>query len=138
MTDFEISQTTYEGFFEQITEKERIGLFGILHLEMEGDDTTVVDGNTRNILNGDNSIQNTSPVYKIQIANRSTIWNYIDPADNSLIHSTDPTELPLVKNGIIGYSFDSKERPSAEPKRLVFEKDGGGNIIKTISEIFIN
>lgn len=138
ITDFEISQTTYEGFFEHITEKERIGLFGILHLEMEGDDTTVVDGNARNILNGDNSIQNTSLVYKIQIANRSTIWNYIDPADNSLIHSTDPTELPLVKNGIIGYSFDSKERPSAEPKRLVFEKDGGGNIIKTISEIFIN
>ena len=136
--DFSISQTTYESFFNRISEKERIGLFAILHLEMAGDDTTIVDGNTRNVLNNNGTIQNPAPIYKIQIANRSTIWNYINPVDNSLIHTTDPTTLPLVKNGIIGYSFDSKERPSAQPYRLVFEKDGGGNIIKTISEIFIN
>jgi hypothetical protein len=55
-----------------------------------------------------------------------------------LLHSTDPTELPLAKNGIIGYTFDGKERPSAAPSRLIFEKDGSGNIIKTISEIYIN
>ncbi len=136
--DFTISQTTYEAFFDSISEKERIGLFAILHLEMAGDDTTVVDGNARNVLQGDGTIQNITPTYKIQIANRATIWNYINPVDNSLIHSSNPTELPLVKNGIIGYTFDSKERPSAQPHRLVFEKDGGGNIIKTISEIFIN
>ena len=136
--DFTVSQTTFESFYNRISEKERIGLFAIVQLEMAGDDTTIVDGNSRNVLNNDGTIQNPAPIYKIQIANRSTIWNYINPTDNSLIHSTDPTELPLVKNGIIGYSFDSKERPSAQPHRLVFEKDGGGNIIKTISEIFIN
>ncbi|MEZ4858760.1 MAG: hypothetical protein R2781_08105 [Flavobacteriaceae bacterium] len=136
--DFIMSQATYESFFESISEKERIGLFAVVHLEMAGDDTTIIDGNARNILNGDGTIQNTAPIYKIQMANRLTIWNYINPIDNSLIHSTDPTTLPLVKNGIVGYSFDSKERPSAQPYRLVFEKDGGGNIIKTISEIFIN
>lgn len=136
--DFTISQTTYNSFLESLTEKERLGLFGIIHLEMTGDDTTGVDGNARIILNGDGTLQDPAPVFKLQMENRETIWNYINPVDNSLIHSSDPTLLPLVKNGIIGYTFDSKERPSAQPDRLVFEKDGGGNIIKTISEIFIN
>ena len=136
--DFSIAQTTFEAFYSAISEKERIGLFAVIHLEMAGDDTTGVDGNARNVINTDGTLQSTAPTFKIQIANRSTIWNYINPTDNSLLHSSDPTELPLVKNGIVGYTFDSKERPSAQPFRLVFEKDGGGNIIKTISEIFIN
>ncbi|MEZ4817254.1 MAG: hypothetical protein R2776_04700 [Flavobacteriaceae bacterium] len=136
--DFTISQATYETFMGSITEKERLGLFGIIHIEMAGDDTTGVDGNVRIILNGDGTLQDPAPAFKLQMENRETIWNYINPVDNTLIHSSYPTLLPLVKNGIIGYTFDSKERPSAQPDRLVFEKDGGGNIIKTISEIFIN
>lgn len=136
--DFTISETTYEALQESLSERETRGLFGVLQLEMAGDDTTGIDGNARNVLNNDGTLQGTAPIYKIQILNRSTIWNYINPVDNSLIHSSDPTELPLVKNGIVGYSFDSTERPSAQPHRIIFEKDGGGNIIKTISEIFIN
>jgi len=138
VADFTISQTTYDTLLSSLTPKEKIGLFGIISLEMAGDDTTVVDGNARIILNPDGSLQDPAPIYKIQILNRSTIWNYRDPVDGSLIHSSDPTELPLVKNGIIGYSFDAQERPSATPSRIVYEKDGGGMIIKTISEIYIN
>ncbi|MEZ4875149.1 MAG: hypothetical protein R2793_06800 [Flavobacteriaceae bacterium] len=136
--DYSILQTTYDPFLTQLSTKEKLGLFAILQLEMAGDDTTVFDGNARRVLNTNGTVQDPAPIYKIQMENRNTIWNYINPEDNSLIHSTDPTELPLVKRGIIGYSFGGKERPSAEPYRLVFEKDGGGNIIKTISEIFIN
>ena len=138
IADFTISQATYDAILENLSAKEKIGLFGIISLEMAGDDTVPVDGNSRNILNLDGTLQDPAPIYKIQIANRSTIWNYRDPLDGSLIHSSDPTELPLVKNGIIGYTFDSQERPSATPSRIIYEKDGGGNIIKTISEIYIN
>lgn len=138
IADFTISQNTYDALLEDLTAKEKIGLFGVISLEMAGDDTTILDGNARNILNLDGTLQDPEPIYKIQIINRSTIWNYRDPVDGSLIHSSDPTELPLVKNGIIGYTFDSEERPSATPSRILYEKDGGGNIIKTISEIYIN
>lgn len=138
VADSTILQTTFDALAESLTPNEKRGLFGIISLEMAGDDTTGVDGNTRNVLNADGTLQDPALTYKIQINNRSTIWNYRDPIDGSLIHSSDPTELPLVKNGIIGYSFDSIERPSAKPSRLIFEKDGGGVIIKTISEIYIN
>ncbi|MEZ4794839.1 MAG: hypothetical protein R2773_05080 [Flavobacteriaceae bacterium] len=138
LEDFEIVADTYTELQKKLTGAELIGLFGILQLEMAGDDTTGIDGNTRNVLHTDGTLQSNPNTYKIQFKNRNTIWNYIDPTDQSLIHSSDPTELPLVKNGIVGYSFNSAERPSAQPDRLVFEKDGGGNIIKTISEIFIN
>jgi len=133
-----ITQETFDLLAQNLTTKEKTGLFAIISLEIAGDDTTIVDGNTRNVLNADGTLRDPALTYKIQINNRSTIWNYRNPIDNSLIHSTDPTELPLVKNGIIGYSFDSIERPSAKPSRLIFEKDGGGVIIKTISEIYIN
>lgn len=136
--DFGMSQTTYDTFALDLSDQERQGLFGIISLEMAGDDTTIFDGNSRNILTPSGEIQNTTPTFKIQFKNRSTIWNYRHSIDGSLLHTSDPTELPLVKNGIVGYTFDSEERPSANPNRLLFEKDGGGNIIKTISEIYIN
>ena len=138
IADFTISQPTSDVLMAGLTAKERIGLFGVISLEMAGDDTTVVDGNARNVLDVSGALQDPAPVYKIQIINRNTIWNYRDPVDGSLIHSSDPTELPLVKNGIVGYTFDAEERPSATPSRILYEKDGGGNIIKTISEIYIN
>ena len=138
VADATISQITFDALAQNLTNNEKLGLFGIISLEMAGDDTTGIDGNTRNVLNADGTLQDPALIYKIQINNRSTIWNYRDPIDGSLIHTSDPTELPLVKNGIIGYSFDSIERPSAKPSRLIFEKDGGGVIIKTISEIYIN
>ncbi len=138
ISSFTVGQTTYNGISESFTEKEKMQLFGVISLEMEGDDTTLFDGNTRNILTPSGELLNSPKTFKIQIKNRSTIWNYRDAIDSSLIHTSDPTELPLVKNGIVGYSFDSIERPSAIPNRLIYEKDGSGTITKTISEIYIN
>ena len=46
--------------------------------------------------------------------------------------------MPLVKNGTVEYIFNSKKQPAAKPTRLIVEKDTLGNIIRTISEIFIN
>ncbi len=136
--DFTINQASYGEIRTNLSEKEKIGLFGIISLEMAGDETVPFDGNSRNILNVNGTIPANPKTFKLQIKNRSTIWNYRNATDSSLLHSTDPAELPLVKNGIIGYSFGGQERPSAFPSRLLFEKDGGGNIIKTISEIYIN
>jgi len=135
---YTITEDSFEEIEKGLTHYERIGLFGIISLEMAGDDTVPWDGNSRNILNTDGTLPGSIPTYKIQFLNRSTIWNYINPVDNSLIHSSDPTTLPLVKHGIIAYNFGGKERPSAQPNRIVYEKDGSGTIIKTISEIFIN
>ncbi|MBK5212360.1 MAG: hypothetical protein JJE55_01715 [Flavobacteriaceae bacterium] len=135
---FTINQNSYTEIGKILSEKEKIGLFGIISLEMAGDNTVSFDGNTRNILNVNGTIPVTPETFKLQLKNRSTIWNYRNASDSTLLHSTDPNELPLAKNGIIGYSFDGQERPSAIPSRLIFEKDGGGNIIKTFSEIFIN
>lgn len=135
---YTISEGSFEVIKKGLTHFESIGLFGIISLEMAGDNTVPWDGNPRNILNVDGTLPGSIPTFKIQFLNRSTIWNYINPIDNTLIHSSDPTTLPLVKNGIIGYNFGGKERPSAQPNRIVYEKDGSGNILKTISEIFIN
>lgn len=136
--DFTINQSSYDSISKIISEKEKIGLFGIISLEMASDNTVPFDGNARNILNVNGTIKANPKTFKLQIKNRSTIWNYRNASNNTLLHSTDPTELPLSKNGIIAYSFDGQERPSAFPSRLVFEKDSSGNIIKTISEIYIN
>jgi hypothetical protein len=136
--NFTINQTSYDEIAKNFSTKEKVGLFGIISLEMAGDDTIPFDGNPRNILNANGTIPVFPKNFKLQLKNRSTIWNYRDASSNTLLHSTDPTTLPLAKNGIIGYSFNGQERPSAFPSRLIFEKDGGGNIIKTISEIFIN
>ena len=136
--DYTISQTSFDEIGKNLSEKEKIGLFGIISLEMAGDDTVAFDGNPRNILNVNGSIPSNPKTFKLQIKNRSTIWNYRNAKDSSLLHSTDPAVLPLVKNGIIGYSFSGQERPSAFPSRLLYGKDSGGNIIKTISEIYIN
>ncbi len=136
--DFTINQASYGEIRTNLSEKEKIGLFGIISLEMAGDNTVPFDGNARNILNANGTIPAFPKTFKLQLKNRSTIWNYRDASTNTLLHSTDPTTLPLAKNGIVGYSFNGQERPSAFPSRLIFEKDGGGNIIKTISEIYIN
>ena len=133
-----MGETTFSEFSKQLSEAEERGLLAVVSLEMAGDDTTIFDGNTRNILTAAGALQDPTPTYKIQFKNRSTIWNYLDSGDGSLVHTSDPTELPLVKNGIVGYTFDSEERPSATPNRILYEKDGSGTIIKTFSEIYIN
>lgn len=136
--NFTINQTSYDEIGNALSVKEKIGLFGIISLEMAGDNTIPFDGNARNILNANRTIPANPKIFKLQIKNRSTIWHYRNASDSTLLHTTDPNELPLAKNGIIGYTFNGKEQPSAFPSRLIFEKDGGGNIIKTISEIYIN
>lgn len=136
--DFFISEDTYDELKPRFHASELVGLFGIISFEMQGDNTFPIDGNSRNVIEPNGNLLGVSRTYKIQIINRSTIWNYRNHIDGSLIHSSDPTELPLVKNGIVGYTFDSEERPSATASRILFEKDGGGMITKTISEIYIN
>ncbi|MCT8339862.1 hypothetical protein MG296_07340 [Flavobacteriaceae bacterium TK19130] len=138
ISDYTISQTTWDALKVGFTEKERLSLFGIISLEMQGDDTTGYDGNTRNILSNGNPPLLSPKNFKLHFHNRSTVWHYKNALDNTLVHSTDPTELPLVKNGIVGYTFNSEPLPAADPTRIIFEKDGNGNIIKTISEIYIN
>ncbi|SRX54956.1 hypothetical protein [Aequorivita sp. CIP111184] len=136
--NFTIQQDSYDEIGKTLSKKEKIGLFGIISLEMAGDNTVPFDGNARNILNVNGTLQVNTKNFKLQIKNRSTIWNYRDASDSVLLHTTDPIELPLTKNGIIGYSFNGEVRPSAFPSRILFEKDSGGNIIKTFSEIYIN
>ncbi|MEP2935300.1 MAG: hypothetical protein ABJM06_06255 [Gilvibacter sp.] len=113
------------------------GLFGVVYLRMRGDNTVPVDGENRSMLKGNGDLVDTPPHYAIQLANRNTIWNYRDAQSGNLLHSSDPVQKPLVKRGIVVYNFDGKDRPSAIPDRLLFEKDNNGNIIKTFSEIYI-
>lgn len=137
ISDFQISQTEFETISKDFTPKELQGLFGIIGLKMQGDNTVPVDGDARDLIDSNGVLVDPPPVFKIQFGNRHTIWNYKSAANGTLIHSSDPTTLPLVKRGIVGYSFDSEDRPAAQPDRLVFETDNNGTIIKTFSEIYI-
>jgi len=135
---YSIQSNTFQPIETILSTQEKIGLFGVIQLEMQGDDTVPIDTHSRNILLANGSLPATARSFKIQFKNRETIWNYRDAGNSALLHSSDPTVLPLVKNGIVGYSFGGKKRPAAAPTRLVFEKDNNGNILKTISEIYIN
>ncbi len=128
---------TWKALGAMISAKEQVGLFGIIQLSVHGDDSA------KDLLNVDETLKSQPTEYKIQLKNRSTIWNYINPTNNTLIHTTEDdlpeNQLqPLVKNGKVDYSFDSKDYPAAQPNRIKFERNGGGVIIKTISEIYIN
>ena len=129
--EYTITEDTFKELKEQLNANELVGLFGIVQIFVEGD--TIA----KNVLNNDGTVKSSPNEYKIQIPNRSTIWHYRDAITGTMVHNTDPTELPLVKNGIVGYLNGSDEMPSATPNRLLFEDAGGGNI-KTISEIYIN
>ncbi len=134
VSNFSITQNTYTAVATTLSETEKRGLFGIVHLGMRA----VPPATTRNILNANGTLPVAVPSFKIQFLNRSTIWNYRDAGNSNLLHSSDPDTYPLVKNGIVEYTFDGKKRPAANPNSLLFEKDNNGNIIKTISEIYIN
>ena len=135
--DFTISEASFSEVASVLQPRELLGLFGVIALRMKGSNTVGVDGDARDLLKTNGRLVDDPPAFKIQFANRSTIWNYRSQTDGSLLHSSDPTTLPLVKRGIVGYSFDSEDRPAARPDRLLFEKDNNGNIIKTFSEIYI-
>ncbi len=138
ITDYTISNTAFFESYDAPPEFLPPGMWGMIHLKMLGDDTTGVDGQARNLLTPLHTLRDPAPQFEIRIANRHTIWNYKSAEDQRLLHSSHPTTLPLVKHGIVGYNFDGEEQPAASPNRLHFEKDGSGNIIKTISEIYIN
>lgn len=137
IADFTISESNYAEVAANFSAAEQLGLFGVIALRMKGNNTIGVDGDARDLIKNNGRLADTPPAFKLQFANRSTIWNYRSQTDGSLLHSSDPTTLPLVKKGIVGYSFDSQDRPAARPDRLLFEKDSSGNIIKTFSEIYI-
>ena len=129
--DYDISTSTFEQISKTFTTVERKGLFGIISLSVQADTAT------KSLLDTNGLTQASTPVFKVQLRNRETFWSYLDAKDSTFIHKS-PTTLPLVKNGIVGYTFiTTANRASAEPNRLVFVKDGNGTIIETISEIFI-
>lgn len=137
--NFTISQNTFENLSQtQNIKTPGTKVFGIISLQMRGDDTIPVDGHSRHLLTASGNLFAQVPQFKIQIANRNTIWEYIDSATGNITHSTDPLEFPIVKNGIVGYQINGIEMPAASPSRIHFEKDSNGTIIKTISEIIIN
>lgn len=136
--DFRMAPATWEQRESLLSNREKMGLFGIISLEMAGDNTTPVDGKARNILNVDGTVKASPKTFKVQIKNRSTVWNYRSAKNSELLHSSDPEKLPLVQNGIVGYRFNEMDWPAASPSLLLFEKDSGGSIVKTISEIYIN
>jgi len=135
--NFTISQNTFESILQNI-ENTATKIFGIISLQLRGDDTIPVDGHSRHLLTASGNLFAQVPQFKIQIANRTTIWEYIDSVTGDIAHSTDPQEYPIVKNGIVGYQINGLEMPAATPSRIHFEKDANGTIIKTISEIIIN
>ncbi len=137
IADYTISQASFAQVAQQLNPKELRGLFGIIGIRMRGDDTFATDGEVRDLLQVNGDLEVNPPTFKIQFDNRRTIWQYKDAQDGSLIHSSDPTTLPLVKRGIVGYSFSGQDRPAARPDRLLYEKDNNGTIIKTFSEIYI-
>lgn len=131
ITDYTMNQDTYDDILKELQPTEKVGLFGIVNIFMEG------DINSKNVLNADGTVKNDPNEYKIQIVNRHTIWHYRKAEDGDLILNTDPEELPLVKNGIVGHKDGSdNEMPSAQPNRILFVDDGGNK--KIISEIYIN
>ncbi|GAA3630183.1 hypothetical protein [Flavivirga jejuensis] len=130
--DYDITAFTYETVSEKLSSSEKKGLFGIISLSVQADTAS------NSLLDTSGLTQATTPTFKVQLRNRETFWSYLDATDGTLIHKS-PTLLPLVQNGIVGYTFDTTaKRASAEPNRLVFVKDGSGTIIETISEIFIS
>ncbi|WP_147676402.1 hypothetical protein [Algibacter pacificus] len=129
--NYSISTATNTLLSNSIHSKERQQLFGIISLSV------AADNSTKSLLEPSGNLPLSPPDFKIQLANRKTFWHYLNAKDGSVIHKS-PTTLPLVKNGIIAYTFNTTaRRPVATPNSLVFEKDGSGTIIKTISEIFI-
>ena len=129
--DYNISAFTYETLSGTLTIEELQGLFGIISLSVEADTAA------NSLLDTGGLTQASTPIFKVQLRNRETFWSYLDATDGTLIHKS-PTVLPLVKNGIVGHTFNSTaKRASAAPNRLVFVKDGSGTILETISEIFI-
>jgi len=129
--DYNITAFTYESISKRFNNKELDGVFGIVSLSV------LADTASNSLLDVSGLTQASLPIFKVQFRNRETFWSYLDANDGSLIHKS-PTLLPLVKNGIVGYTFTTTaKRASASPNRLVFIKDGSGTIIETISEIFI-
>jgi len=131
--DFTIQQVDYDEISTRLTAKEMHQLFGIISIEMKGDNAA-----SKNVLETNGNLVGNTPQFKIYLENRNTIWNYMDKQTGVFMHSSDPELLPLVKNGLVKHEHPANtEMPSAIPNRLIYEKDGNGNIIKTISEIYI-
>ncbi len=130
IASYQITEDSYEHISEEFSFKEKEQLFGVISLNIKSLDPT------KSLLDNNGDTLVPPPQFKIQFKNRETFWQYLDAKDGSFLHKT-PTAKPLVKNGVIPYTFDGKRRPSAAPNRLLFVKDGNGTIIETISEIFI-
>ena len=129
--NYGISTDTNTLLSNSINFKERQQLFGIISLSV------AADNSTKSLLEISGNLPLSPPNFKIQLANRKTFWHYLNAKDGSVIHKS-PTTLPLVKNGIVTYTFNTTaRRPAATPNKLVFVKDGSGTIVETISEILI-
>lgn len=129
--DYTISGLTFDDLKTAYSPQDLKGVFGIVSLKAKGENQshnlTLVTGN----------LPQSLPQFKIIFENRKTFWRYYRSGSVTPEYTTEPDLKPLVKNGMVSISDGEKDYPAATPKSLFFERDSGGNIIKTFSEIYI-
>ena len=91
-----------------------------------------------NLILNNGNLPQVMPHFKIVFHNRKTIWRYYSGSSKSLLFSTDPDEMPLVKNGIIPVNQGNTDYPAPNPSRIIQERNPDGTIYKTYSNIYIN
>jgi len=131
---FKTIEDTTTDILKTLNVNEKLGLFGIIQLSMQGDAVQM------NILNNSAELLNTPPHFKIHFDNRKTFWKYLK-SDSSFEVETQ-TEKPLTKSGFIeidpAVDFNAPPPEAADykypnPTPSIIKKE----IVKTYSEIFI-
>ncbi|MAW95189.1 MULTISPECIES: hypothetical protein [unclassified Leeuwenhoekiella] len=131
-SDYAINEDLQKQVFVDY-QKDRINqATALISLRMRG------QGTGRNLILVNGNLPQELPVFNIRFENRRTIWNYYSGRDKSLIHTTDPDTKPLTQNGIIEVSQGNTDYPAASPENIIWERDSGGNLLKTYSKIYIN
>lgn len=132
--DFLVSEETTTAILKTIEDSEKLGVFGIISLKMQGDDDDL------NILSDDTELLNPTPIFKIHFDNRKTYWKY--KKTNGSFEVETSSEQPLTKNGFIeidpltDFTTNPPEATDYKypnPSAKSINKTGG----KTYSEVFI-
>ncbi|MAZ28365.1 MAG: hypothetical protein CL868_14980 [Cytophagaceae bacterium] len=131
VTSFSLSEPGFNLVKENLDPVEAKNNIGIISLRMKGDNAT------HNITLVNGNLPQSLPVFKVLFNNRKTFWRYYKGTATSPSYTTDPQLKPLVKNGTVTIQDGDMDYPAATARSIVFEKDSGGNIVKTFSEIYI-
>lgn len=91
--DYKATEATTTDLLETLTEKEKLGVIGMISLKMTGDtiDLNVLDGSKKFIF--------PTPKFKIHFNNRKTYWKYFLTNANLSVETL--AEKPLAKNGFV-------------------------------------